>query len=127
MVLLAPWKFNLLNFFTGFGNFTLDTLQIGATKMYWPKPEDNNTQSWSEGTIVPGLMCHVCGTPEKVFRGTSESFIGINRVFKTSFLAYWQLCSNCHDQGWQVPKESNSGHLTYINSGTGDIKIFKAF
>lgn len=91
-------------------------------------PVDNRTRSWLEGNLVPGVICHICGSSEKVCQGTSESLIGTgSETVKTSYPAYWQICIECNKKEWQEPKECREGHMTYVNTRIGTIKSFKSF
>ena len=86
------------------------------------------TRSWSEGIPILGVLCHICSTAEKVYRGTSESLIDTGSdTVKTKYPAYWCLCIKCHNNGWQEPQECRRGYMTYVNVLTGIQKKIKIF
>lgn len=96
--------------------------------MKWPTLRDNCTQLWSESKLVPGVICHVCGSSEEVHQGTVESLIHTKpKPIKTSFLAHWRLCIECSEKGWQIPIFSHMGNMIYANPETRQNKSLKTF
>lgn len=88
-------------------------------------PSFNRSETWEEARSNPrGHSCHMCGTKEKVRRGkVHQTTCGGHEEVDADLPLYWEICEECHENGWQTPQDASMGVIFYSNWKTQEVTL----
>lgn len=91
-----------------------------------PNPDNAEVQKWEDvNAYTSGATCHICTSTEQVKTGRIPDKtidFSIPEVLTVGTVS-WNLCENCHLDGWTPPANKFLGKYAYFKYYSGGAKI----